>query len=81
VQLEDKVFDSKPRFFKVFREMDTDGDGFISYKDFETHLKKNKIEATQEEVVTLMHKVLDPEQKGYIDFNSFQQRIRPRMSD
>jgi Ca2+-binding EF-hand superfamily protein len=56
----------------VFREMDTDGDGFISYKDFETHLKKNKIEATQEEVVTLMHKVLDPEQKGYIDFNSFQ---------
>lgn len=38
VQIESKVFDSKPRFFAVFRQMDVDGDGFISYKDFENHL-------------------------------------------
>lgn len=54
VQLENKVFDSKPRFFKVFREMDTDGDGYISYKDFANHLQKNKISASDEEIVTLM---------------------------
>lgn len=46
VQIENKVFDSKPKFFHVFREMDIDGDGFISYKDFEAHLEKNKIAAT-----------------------------------
>jgi Ca2+-binding EF-hand superfamily protein len=51
--------------------MDIDNDGFISYKDFENHLQKNKIQASQSEIVTLMHTVLDPEKKGYIDFSSF----------
>jgi len=51
--------------------MDVDNDGFISYKDFEAHLAKNKIEATQSEIVTLMHQVLDPEKKGYIAFSDF----------
>jgi Ca2+-binding EF-hand superfamily protein len=81
VQVEDKVFDSKPRFFSVFKSMDVDNDGYISYKDFEAHLLKNKIEATQSEIVTLMHTVLDPEKKGYIAFSDFQKRFRPRMSD
>ena len=61
--------------------MDVDNDGYISYKDFEAHLLKNKIEATQSEIVTLMHTVLDPEKKGYIAFQDFQKRFRPRMSD
>lgn len=81
VQIENKVFDSKPKFFSVFRQMDTDGDGFISYKDFENHLAKSKIFATKEEIVTLMQKVLDTEQKGYVDFPTFQKRFKPRMSD
>lgn len=61
--------------------MDVDGDGFISYKDFEAHLQRNKIFASKEEVVTLMQTVLDPEQKGYIDFQAFSKHFRPRMSD
>lgn len=44
-------------------------------------MEKNKIFASKEEVVTLMQKVLDTEQKGYIDFPTFQKRFRPRMSD
>lgn len=60
-QIENKVFDSKPRFYAVFKQMDTDNDGFISYKDFEQHLEKNKIFASKEEIVTLMHNVLDTE--------------------
>lgn len=71
VQIENKVFDSKPRFYGVFKQMDIDNDGYISYKDFENHLIKNKIQASQSEIVTLMHTVLDPEKKGYIDFSSF----------
>jgi Ca2+-binding EF-hand superfamily protein len=81
VQIENKMFDSKPRFYKVFKQMDVDNDGFISYKDFEQHLEKNKIFASKEEIVTLMLNVLDTEQKGYIDFQTFQKRIKPRMSD
>jgi len=34
VEIEDKSFESKPKKFEVFRAMDKDGDGFISYKDF-----------------------------------------------
>ena len=61
--------------------MDLDNDGFISYKDFEQHLEKQKVFATKEEIVTLMHNVLDVEKKGYIDFPTFQKRFKPRMSD
>jgi len=71
VQIENKVFDSKPRFYAVFKQMDIDNDGFISYKDFEQHLERNKIFASKEEVVTLMQNVLDTEQRGYIDFPTF----------
>jgi Ca2+-binding EF-hand superfamily protein len=70
-QIENKVFDSKPRFYHVFKQMDMDNDGYISYKDFEQHLEKNKIFASKDEIVTLMHNVLDTEQKGYIDFTTF----------
>lgn len=70
-QLENKVFDSKPRFWKVFKQMDMDGDGYISYKDFQRYLEKTKIDVTKEEVATLMHQVLDTEQRGYIDFETF----------
>ena len=46
VQVENKLFDSKPKFYSVFKQIDVDNDGYISYKDFETHLAKNKIQAT-----------------------------------
>lgn len=69
--LEDTTFDSKPRLYKSFTAIDQDGDGFISYKDFEQHLSKNKIHASQDEILCLMHNVLDPERKGYIDFAHF----------
>ena len=71
VQVENKIFDSKPKFYSVFKQIDVDNDGYISYKDFEAHLIKNKIPASQSEIVTLMHTVLDPEKKGFIDFSDF----------
>lgn len=46
VQVEDKLFDSKPKFYSVFKQIDVDNDGYISYKDFEAHLVKNKIQAS-----------------------------------
>ena len=37
---------SKASNYNVFKAFDVDGDGFISYKDFEKHLKQQKIRAT-----------------------------------
>lgn len=80
VEIEDKSFESKPKKFEAFKAMDKDGDGFISYKDFQQHLAKHKVQASEQEITTLMTKVLDPEQKGYIDFKTFQNRFGPLMS-
>lgn len=71
VEIESKAFESKPRFYKAFTGMDVDGDGYISYADFEQHLAKNKIHASRDEVVALMHNVLDTEKKGYVQFSDF----------
>lgn len=42
-EIEDKAFESKPKTFEVFRKFDVDGDGFVSYKDFENYVKSKKV--------------------------------------
>ena len=46
-EVEDKIFDGKHKMYQVFRKFDKDGDGFVSYKDFESHLLSNKINITE----------------------------------
>ena len=70
----------KPRAFEIFRKFDVDGDGFVSYKDFEAHLKKNKIFASQDDIGLFMKNVLDTDGNGYIDFNVFKDKFGPNMS-
>lgn len=68
-KIEDAAFCSgKPRTFQIFKAFDTDGDGFVSYKDFEAHLVKNKINASKPDIALLMKHVLDTDGNGYIDF-------------
>ena len=67
--------------YHVFRKFDKDGDGFVSYKDFESHLLANKINVTEHEVSSLMKNVLDPDQNGYIDFKHFSKRFGVNMSN
>lgn len=67
-EVENRIFDGKHKMYGVFRKFDKDNDGFISYKDFENHLVDNKINVTEGEVATIMKNVLDPENRGYIDF-------------
>jgi Ca2+-binding EF-hand superfamily protein len=50
---------SKASTYSIFKAFDVDGDGFVSHKDFERHLKQQKISATQEEISTLMKAILD----------------------
>jgi Ca2+-binding EF-hand superfamily protein len=45
-QVEDRIFDGKHKMYQVFRKFDKDGDGYVSYKDFEDHLLSNKINVT-----------------------------------
>jgi hypothetical protein len=79
-QIEDKCFDGKHKMYHCFRKFDKDGDGFVSYKDFEAHLLSNKINVTENEVASLMKNVLDPDQNGYIDFRHFSKRFGAGMS-
>jgi Ca2+-binding EF-hand superfamily protein len=36
--LEEKIFIGPTKMYQVFRAFDKDGDGFVSYADFEDHL-------------------------------------------
>jgi len=80
-KIEDAAFCSgKPRTFQIFKAFDSDGDGFVSYKDFESHLLKNKIYASKQDVSLLMKHVLDTDGNGYIDFSTFKEKFGPNMS-
>ena len=79
-EVEDRIFDGKHKSYQVFRKFDKDGDGFVSYKDFEDHLLSNKINVTSGEVEQIMKNVLDPENRGYIDFTTFSKRFGVNMS-
>ena len=80
-KIEDVAFTGgKPKAFEIFRAFDVDGDGFVSYKDFENHLVKNKVHASKEDIASLMKHVLDTDGNGYIDFNTFKEKFGPNMS-
>lgn len=70
----------KNNTYKVFRAFDEDGDGYVSYKDFEEHLRKNKVQSTKEDLNILMKKVLDTDGNGFIDLKTFQSKFGPNMS-
>ena len=80
VDIETASFVAKPSTYSLFKEFDVDGDGFVSYKDFERHLKAMKINATPEEIQTIMKNVLDINQNGFVDYAEFSKRFGPTMS-
>ena len=43
VQIEDKVFDGPTKIHQVFKQFDKDGDGYVSYIDFENTVKSLKV--------------------------------------
>jgi hypothetical protein len=71
IEIENACYVSNPSTYSIFKAFDVDGDGFVSHKDFERHLKQQKISATQEEISTLMKAVLDTNQNGFVDFKEF----------
>jgi len=52
----------------------------VSYKDFEAHLAKKKIQASKADVSLLMKQVLDTDGNGFIDFKTFKDKFGPNMS-
>lgn len=46
VEIENACYVSKATTYNIFKQFDVDGDGFVSHKDFERHLKSQKINAT-----------------------------------
>lgn len=82
-QLEDKVFHGKlartDRLYQVFKKFDKDGDGYVSYDDFENALKGLHVEASKDEVSALL-KHVDKADSGYLNFSSFSKVFDPNMA-
>lgn len=64
----------------MFRKFDKDGDGYVSYDDFQKCLKSIKVQATPEEVQAVL-KHIDRNDNGYLDFSEFSKVFRPDMSE
>jgi hypothetical protein len=79
-QIEDKVFDGKVKLFQVFRKFDKDGDGYVSYDDFQKCLTSIKVQASPDEVKAVL-KHIDRNDNGYLDFSEFSKVFRPDMSE
>jgi Ca2+-binding EF-hand superfamily protein len=79
-QMEDKVFNGKVKLFQVFRQFDKDNDGYVSYEDFENCLKSIKIEATKQEISSMI-KLIDKNNQGYLNFTDFSKVFTPSMSE
>lgn len=78
-QVEDKAFQGKTKLYQIFKNFDIDGDGFMSYQDFADCIKGMKVHASNTEVACMM-KLIDKENKGYLDFTTFSKVFNPMMS-
>ena len=66
--------------YSVFKQFDKDGDGFVSYADFEDQLNSLQVSASKHEIASIL-KLIDTDAKGYLDFRAFSTSICPHMSD
>jgi Ca2+-binding EF-hand superfamily protein len=78
-QMEDKVFAGKVKLYNVFKKFDKDGDGYVSYEDFENCLKSIKVEASKDEMAQML-KLIDKKGQGHMNFTDFSLVFRPDMS-
>ena len=64
----------------VFNKMDVDKDGFINPDDLKITMNTLGFDFNPSEIQRLVM-TLDPENKGKIDFNSFSELIKQKMSE
>lgn len=84
-EIEQKVyFGGLPRggtFQTVYRKIfDCDGDGFVSHADFEEACRKLQIRSDASAVMQAI-RVLDKDQKGFFDYNTFSKRMGPGVGE
>ncbi len=77
--MEEKVFQGPVKIFNIFKSFDKDGDGFVSYADFQDQLNALQVSASNKQVAAIM-KYLDKDNKGYLDFRSFSTGVHQNMS-
>lgn len=66
--------------YQIFQNFDQDGDGYMSYADFDAYLKKIKVFANEKETASML-KLLDQKGNGYLSFHDFSQVFCPEMSE
>lgn len=79
--VENALFTGHSRLFDIYRSLDKDGDGYISYKDFETALRNDyKIVASSNDLMKIARSI-DTNNNGFLDFNEFQSVFSHDMSN
>ena len=79
-EISDKVFCGPTKIFNVFKQFDKDGDGFVSYADFDDKLQQLEIQSSRKDLAAVL-KLLDKDQKGYLDFQNFSKGVHPGMAE
>ena len=65
----------------MYRQVfDCDGDGYVSHADFESACRRLQVQADSKSIIHAV-RALDNDQKGYLDFRSFSQKMTPGMSE
>lgn len=79
-EIEDKTFENKQYHYKVFKDYDCDCDGYVSYSDVKQHLSKMKVKCNEAELKRFI-RLIDPQEKGYLDFRAFSSSVAKGMAD
>jgi len=79
-EIQDKTFRNKQYHYTIFKEYDHDSDGYVSYNDMKKHLNKLRVKVNDYELKKFIS-LIDPQKKGYLDFNSFASLITKTMAD
>jgi hypothetical protein len=77
--VDDRLFTNRIAHYDLYKKFDVDGDGFVSRKDFITKAKQMSL-VPQEDIAILVN-YLDPENKGYVNFREFNNKIRTHATD
>eukprot|EP00727_Mastigamoeba_balamuthi_P007042 m51a1_g2959 hypothetical protein (775) ;mRNA; r:662894-669177 len=73
-----KIADANNTLYTAWREMDTNGDGELSYTEFVNAMQKFDIGLTVEQIYDLFHSI-DTNNSGSIDFNEFNTAFKKKL--
>lgn len=75
-----KALNSTHSKYQCFKSFDVDDDGYISYKDFSDKVKQMEINASNDEIMSVI-KIIDTHKNGFIDYSEFMTHFTPNLPE